>query len=361
MHILNRLRQNSLRRVLLPSILFIALALVIFFAFGCQNLIKTFSPQKLADLDPEKMEGAYVEDDIYYFYTPYLEEEQYKNNRPTGRITGTQYIVDFDDIYYMGLFVHSTDMDEAEAMLEASTAYYYGEIAAEDLPIMHVKGTMTAMSSEELGYYMDSATESPETKDVMLPYYLDVNRIGGSTASALWILSAISLVLILIAIFLFIKAITGGYQKKLKAKLETLGGLEVAGERLDRFYDATEPVSGVRMNQDFVLFDKGAEPVLLQPQELIWAYQSTIQHRIYGIIPSGKSHAVVFRTIDGKMYTLNMKEDAAQTLLEALHQRMPGLIIGYTPELQQLYKENRNAFAAHRQSHETDYPESSDI
>lgn len=356
MQFLKQLRSISLRKNLPAIIILFIISAAIFIGFGCQNLFKLLSPKTLSELTPENMEGAYVEDDIYYFYTPYLQEEKYKNNHPTGKITSIQFIVDFDETYYMGLSVHGDDLDGAEDMMEACDDYYYGEITAEEVPVYHVKGTIRAMDREVSDYYYDAASDSPDTQEVMLPYYLDVNRIGSNSFIEVWIWTAISLILLLISLFMFIKALTGGYQKKLKTKLESMGSLDAMTGRLERFYDSTAPVCGVRMDSNFIFFQHGAESIMLLPRDLAWAYQSTTQHRTYGI-PTGKSHAVTFRTMDGRSYGLSMKENQIHTLLDAIHQNYPAVVIGYNVELEQLYKNNRNAFAARWEKQLSEYPE----
>ena len=116
-------------------------------------------------------------------------------------------------------------------------------------------------------------------------------------------------------------------------------------EKLQLFYENTSPVCGVRMGSDYVLFQSGPASVLLRPWELAWAYQSTTQHRTNGI-PSGKTYATILRTMDGKQYTLSMNKNQVQELLDAMHTTLPGTVLGYTKELESLYKNDRSAFAA---------------
>lgn len=338
------LRKTSLRSVWLRSIVFVALGVALIIIFDCLTLFQMLSPKTLAELDPEHMEGAYVEDDIYYFYTPYLEEEQYRNNVATGRITGRQYIIDFDETYYMGLFVHSRDLDEAETMMDACEAYMNGEISFDQVPVMRVRGTITAMDSQEEGFYLDAAGGDSQVESIMLPYYIDHNRIGGNTFILTGLIAAAAVVLIVLGIAAPVKALTGGYQKKLLAKLRDMGDPELMAEKLELFYESTEPVSGVRLSREFVFFQSGPHSILLRPHDLAWAYQSTTQHRTNGI-KTGKTYAAILRTMDGAQYTLGMTEDKVQKLLEAIHNTLPGVVLGYSKEIEQAYRKNRELFA----------------
>lgn len=340
---LKQLRMDSLKKVMFRIVLFFALAVGVFVYFHCWELFGMLSPKSLEELTPETMAGAYVEDDIYLFYTPYL-EELYGENRYSAETTGIQYLVDFDEEYFMGLSVHKDRLDEAKAMMTACDNYFDGKVSEEDLPVLHVKGSIRAMDDEEKGYYMDLAEGDSELEAIMLPYYLDVNRIDGRPAGAQICIFIGSLALLAAAIFPLVKSLTGGYQKQVKAKLSAMGDFESSAERAAQFYESTEPVSGVRMGSEYVYFIHGADSILLRPWDIAWAYQSTTQHRTNGI-PSGKTYAAILRTMDGRQYTLSMKEEQVQRLLEAISLSLPGVVIGYTEDLERVYKQNRSAFS----------------
>ena len=340
---LNQLKRESLRKVILRVVLLLALGTAFFVLFGCHKLLGTLSPKTLADLTPETMEGAYVEDDIYFLYTPYVEVEQYRDNVRTGTV-GMQYLTDFDEIYYMGLYVHKDSLQEAEALMDASEDFMEGNLAAEQMPVMHVKGTVRLMEEDDQRYYFDLAEGDAELEAVMLPYYLDVGRVGKQTFVTVAVFAAVALICVVLAIFPLVKALTGGYQKQLRRKLSESGDMEAAAERAERFYEAAEPVCGVRMNGEYVFFQEGPNSILLRPWEVAWAYQSTTQHRTNGI-PSGKTYAAVLRTMDGKQYTLGMSESQVQTLLGAMETALPGTVLGYSDELAGLYKNNRDFFS----------------
>ena len=341
---LNQLKKESLRKVLLRVVLLLALAVFLFVCFGCQNLLSVLSPKTLAELTPETLNGAYVEDDIYFLYTPYVEVEQYRNNVRTGTIA-MQYLTDFDETYYMGLYVHKDELAESEALMDACEDYMDGKLAPEQVPVMHVKGTIRLMDEDDLEYYYDLADGDQSLKEIMLPYYLDVNRVGKQTFVTVAVFAAVSLICLFLAVFPLVKALTGGYQKQIRQKLSASGDLMAAAERAERFYECTEPVCGVRMSGEYVFFQNGAESILLRPWDVAWAYQSTIQHRTNGI-PTGKTYAAVLRTMDGKQYTLAMPEQNVQTLLETMQTALPGTVLGYTDEISALYRNDRAAFSA---------------
>lgn len=341
---LKELRMASLKKAAPRIVLFLALAAGVFVYFRCWTLLGVLAPKTLADLTPETMEGAYVEDDVYWLYTPYLEEYVQESGKP-DKLTGVQYVMDFDDVYYMGIFAHQDNLDRAEELMEAVDAFHEGELDYDDVPVMHVKGMIQAMDEEERGYYLELTDGNAELAATFLPYYLDMDRLNGQPVIAELLLLLGSLALLAAALFPLVKALSGGYQKKVRAKLAESGDLETAAERAALFYDRTEPVGGMRMGSEYVYFLNGAESVLLRPWDVAWGYQSTTQHRTNGI-PTGKTYAVVLRTMDGSQYTLPVKkEEEAQRLLEAMEMSLPGVVLGYTEEIEKLYKQNRSVFS----------------
>ena len=339
---LKKLKMASVKKSIPGLVLFVAAAVALLFFTKCYSVFGMISPKTLADLTPETMNGAFVEDDIYFLYFPYLEIQTYKSGeRP--RTTAMQYLTDFDDVYYMGLYVRSGRLDEAEEMMDACDDLMEGMADWEDMPTLHVKGRIRAMDEDDLGYYMEIAEGDPEWEELLLPYYLEVDYINNIPIWGSIALLAGAVLLLALGIVPMIKALRGGYQKQVREKLEESGSLEAEAEKAERFYDSAPETSGVRMDRNYVFFQNGAESILLRPWDVAWAYQSTTQHRTNGI-PTGKTYAAVLRTMDGKSYTLGMKEKEVQALLAAIQTALPGVVLGYDDELEKLYKSDRNAF-----------------
>lgn len=356
---LARLRKRSIKKALLPCILFLAIAIGIIAFSGAWRVVGMIFPRSLADLTPETAEGAYVSDDLYMLYGEFIEVERYRDNRPTGVITARYYVTDFDDIYYIGLKVHSGSLKKSEAMLDDCDAFWdalydcndfwegrmsYDEFCQEHpLPVMHVSGTIKAMDNEELRYYKRFANNDADTIAIMLPYYIDMGQVGDLNYGTLALVWVLAIACVVIGLFPMIKACTGKSQKQVRATLAASGSLEMEAEKAATFYDSTEPVSGIRMGREFVYFELGPDSVLLRPWDVAWAYQSTTQHRTNGI-PTGKTYAIVLRTMDGKSYNISMSKKQVETLLEAMTTAMPGTVLGYSKEIESLYLQNRAVF-----------------
>lgn len=340
---LRELRRISLGRAAVRIAVFAALAAGVFVYFRCWSLLGALSPKTLSELTPETLEGAFVEDDIPWLYSPYL-EERYGESWETGRRTGVHYLIDFDGVNYMGLAVHGDRLEESGAMMEAVDAFYDGGLAVEEVPVLHVRGTVRAMDQEEAGCFLDLAGGEAELEALLLTFCLDDGRIEGRPIPAEAAALLAALALLAAALFPLVKALSGGYQKQVTAKLREAGDLEVEAERAARFYERTEPAGGVRLGPEFVFFQNGVRSVLLRPRDIAWAYQNTTEHRTNGVA-TGKTYALVLRTMDGGTYTLPMKEAEVQRLLAAMQEALPRTSLGYSPEVERIYREHREVFA----------------
>ncbi len=342
---LDSLKKQSIKKKLIPFVIFTAIAVAVFIVSGVWGIFQTLSPKTLAELTPETAEGAYVEDDIYFLYGDFIEVERYKDNRPTGTITARYYLVDFDDeTYYMALCVHQEDLPEAEAMMDACNDYM--NYVTDDPPSpLHVKGTVRAMDEDELSYYYDAVDSDPEITEAMLPVCLDMGRVRGLSGPTVVLYLLITLACLAAGVYPLVKACTGGYQKQVRKTLEASGSLEMEAERAAVFYDGTEPVSGFRLGKEFVFFQIGPSSILLRPWDIAWAYQSTTHHR-RGVIPTGTTYSVVLRLMNGKSYDVSMSEDAVKSLLQAMETALPGTVLGYSKDLERIYKNEREKFSA---------------
>ena len=107
-------------------------------------------------------------------------------------------------------------------------------------------------------------------------------------------------------------------------------------EQLETFYQSTEPVNGVRTGR-WMMFETGGKTTVLDAENVAWAYMRTVQHRTKGI-PTGKTHGLVVRTRDKKMYEISMKkQDMVYETLDAVQRAMPHVVVGYTARLEQIY------------------------
>src|SRR5262245_31922891 len=76
--------------------------------------------------------------------------------------------------------------------------------------------------------------------------------------------------------------------------------------------------------------------------DVVWAYKQVTQHRTNGI-PTGKTYAAQIWDRHGVCITVTGKEPVVNQTLEAVAQRSPWILAGFSPELEKTWKQNRAA------------------
>lgn len=338
---LAKMQRKSRIKAMWILLLAAGFAAVMLFGSGAIGIFKTLAPKALEDLDPETAVGSYVETDIYILYGSFIYDMETRTSSTytAHNIVGRYYLTDFDEeTYYMGLYVHKKDLPEFEAMMDDCEAAFEGILDWSEVPVITVRGTITAMDDKELGLYREAVGDGYDK----LPFYLDVGRMNGQTIGGLALIWVISLAVLALGVVYVVKA---GNQKEMKKLLEASGSFEREAERAAAFFETTEPVCGVRMSGDFVHFRVGQKDILLRPWDVVWAHKSTTQHKLYGFIPVGKSYATAIHTMDGKTYTLPMSEQKVNELLNTMFTALPGVALGYSEQLANAYANYRYVFA----------------
>lgn len=338
METMRELKNKSLHKVLPVSALLIIGGLAIFFLYGCYKLPQTFAPKTLTDLPVDELEGSFVQADIDYLYDYYMYSEQTRNNVSTGTITSMEYLIDCGE-YYMGLRVPQGLVKDTREMLKRCQQ---GDMSS----VFKVRGMVMPMDGTRLRYYKEALNYDnmpPAQQEKFLLLYIDADQIGGHDIKIVWTLFVVSLVLLVWGIVRLAKAAGGGYQKPLRRKLASMGDPTQMEERFEQFYQAREPVAGLRMDDEFLLIESGAKQELMRPWEVAWAYQCTTNH-YRGFIKTGTSYALRLRLMNGKQRDIAMGEKNVQAALAAMGQAMPGVVLGYSKELEASYRQNREAF-----------------
>lgn len=338
METMQELKNKSLRKVLPVSVLLIVGSLAFFFFYGCYKLPQTIAPKNLTEVPVDELEGTVVQADIDYLYDYYMYSEQTRNNVPTGTITSIEYLIDCGD-YYMGLRVPQNLVKDTKAMLKRCQQ---GDLSS----VFKVRGMVMPMDGTRLRYYKEALNydDMPAAQqEKFLLLYIDTDQIGGHNITMVWVVAAACLALLVWGIVRLVKAAGGSYQKTLRRRLAAMGDPTQMEERFDQFYQSREPVSGLRMDDEFFLIENGAKQELMRPWEVAWAYQCTTNH-YRGIIKTGTSYALRLRLMNGKQRDISMGQAEVQAALQAMGQAMPGVVLGYSKEVEASYRQNREAF-----------------
>ena len=242
------------------------------------------------------------------------------------------------DEKWMALYLKGADKTKAEAIMEENWAYLDGTSDSFSSQTISVKGRLRKMDSDEEDFFrqwMESGGWSAEeivseadfrtldTSDSLIGMYV----MGG-------ILAAIGLGLLIFSIRGFFG---GGYQKKVMARIQEKG---ISPERIS--YDLSNGTNykNLTVTPSFVLLS-GTSAEILFYDELVWVYGQThtTVHKLYGIIPTGKTvtHNVLFVDRDNKTHTGSCKnEEESGQIITQINTFAPYLVTGYSEEIAQL-------------------------
>lgn len=319
MDLFKLLRAESLKRRLPFSLLLLALGAALFFTFSCFNLVYLAFPWSLNQLAQDSMEGVWVSDTLTSLHKEYAQEitrQEGQEDRPTG----AAYIIPLPDGRCMGVFFHEDTLGAAQALLDASHEGGAG---------LRVRGQVRPMDQGHLALYTAAAEQEDEDgEQIMLPFYIDVDRLNGRKLPVCWAVLAASCVLMTAGLAVGGYVLAGGCQRALRRKAAQAGNLAMSMSRVERFYHRTPPLGGVRVDRNYVMFRKGAVDVLLRPWDVTWVYS----------IDRHDTSRVIFRTGQEKRYTVKMPKVGAQALFQHLEEQTPGILLGYTKERAYAYQ-----------------------
>lgn len=340
MDLMKKLKRETLVRILVP-VLLLGLFGVVFLS-GSNLFAKEPTPRSLYEVPRDELEGAYVTVDVDWIYGCYAYTEKYRDNQPTGEITQREYIIDANIDDYCALILDGSLMKQAEALLEECDAYYSGE-AAQITKSFTVTGEMKALPSDSLSLYhqvMGYDSLSPAEQQIVLPLYLSPSDYATNVP-----LLIIGIVLLGAAAALVVMTLMGQFQKQLRQKLENASAQspEALSELIGNMLKNVPAVAGLRIDGGYMLLRSGFSHFFYDSGDLVWAYQQVTRQKLYGIIPIGKTYALILKMADGTEKAIPMKQAQVKQQLETLMLQFPGCVIGYSDELKKLYRDNRGA------------------
>lgn len=342
MDFLKKRKRKSVLQGCLLALIPLMLALLMMAGAEVQWLLQ--SPRYLYEVPEEELEGAYVTVEVPFLYGAYAYEEEYENNRPTGRTVSMEYMIDANEVSYCGMYVSGSNLKKAEALMEESEAYMDGELT--DIPqnSFTVTGVMKPMSGESLRFYkeaLDYDAMTAEEQALFLTLYLDTE------AGVNWGLLAFGVIALVIAVWVIVYAALGKYQKQLAEKANALSGgnPEYILEQVKAIRETTPVCKGVWIGTNLVYLEQGMRQYLYEKREICWAYPQTTRQKIYGLITIGKYHSLVLRTMDGKNFAFRMSEEKTREGVQTLGKLLPACVLGYSKELETIYNQNRGQFA----------------
>ena len=149
----------------------------------------------------------------------------------------------------------------------------------------------------------------------------------------------------------FLPAMKGDLPKEFIADLTKNG---TTTEEAEADLSGGLSVSNLTVGGKYVLaFTPKARLIALK--DLIWCYgiNTTTQYRVYGLIPAGKSKAFSVKLVcrDQSEIVAAVSEEESRQVLKQIKNNMPGVIVGYSQEVEKAIKSDFAAAVRHVDKH----------
>jgi hypothetical protein len=114
----------------------------------------------------------------------------------------------------------------------------------------------------------------------------------------------------------------------------------VAGQINDELLADHPKLGNLHLTPTWLVQAASAKLDATRIDDIVWAYKQVTQHRTNGI-PTGKTYAAQIWDRHGVNITITGKEAFVTQALEAIGQRAPWMLAGYSPDLEKTWKANR--------------------
>ncbi len=337
---MKKMKKETLFQLLPLLIIFFGLAFIFLLTGVSESSAVADGPIPLEEVDfSGDIDGLYVTGTIYYIYDCYCEETE------DDVVVRREYVIDANDYYYMALRADDSDMKAADALCDASYAYYTGEddgtrlLAAQ----YEVTGVIEKIPPATIDFYyeyLEWDTLDEETKAMFLPYYLRVTDYESEAGTGI----GVAVIFFIAGGIFLVMALSGFYQKNVKKYIKQSASPERTLERIENFMANTPKVNGLRCNHEFICGNTMGITIFGETEKVAWVYLHTVTHRVF-FIPVFKNYNIVFGFTDGTRQSAEMKNKKTATAnLEMLQQLCPKAVFGFTPELDKMFRKNREEF-----------------
>jgi hypothetical protein len=182
----------------------------------------------------------------------------------------------------------------------------------------------------------------PEVKGAFLPIMLNTESFRGTGYVGL----GLGIPLFGLCLWGLARAIRRSNDPSTHPILRALGRFgppDYVASQIDAEMLAEHPtVGGVHLTPNWLVHAASASLSATRIDDVVWAYKQVTQHRTNGI-PTGKTYAAQIWDRHGVCIIVTGKEPVVNQALEAVAQRSPWVLAGYSPELEKTWKQNRVA------------------
>lgn len=347
------LKKKSLKASITVAIFLILIGGVLTYLFA-RNAMSVFTGYvAFEELEPEEIKNQLVNVQIVENFGCYLEEYEENTSTHTTRTTDYYYII------YTGA---SDDLETDYKFMSIKVPAKYGKVMDDmtdntydgilSSPVSF-SGKIMKLDEEETRYFNEFWEEMGFTQDeideMTLPYYINAyadKANAASTNGANIAFAGLGLLLIVWGIVLIIRSSTGASLNTLKKSIALGGQTEASAESDFNSAISFTKKDSVKLGRLFLFYDlNSSKPKAIPCSKMVWAYQSTTTHRTNGI-KTGTTYALMVFA-EGYKNALLVSvpdEQTAQDILQKIKERFPWVMLGYSKELEKMYKKEHEKF-----------------
>ncbi|MDL2323542.1 hypothetical protein LJC61_00125 [Ruminococcaceae bacterium OttesenSCG-928-A16] len=328
---LAELKKSSIKKTIIGLLSLCVIAVIIFFVMGGKDVLQLIGgPAPLDVAHIEDYEGRYVSVTVDYSLG------RYAYTTKKGQTTSHEFgIADYDGGYIYTLYMRNADYKK---MAEWLPIDYAGVVEPRT-----ITGTITKMSNSDQAYYDDMLEDYSVDPSWRAPYYLKVNNLGGQSFGSTVFFAAISFVLVAIGIYRLIRAITGGYQKKLLDYCKKTGSPEYTLSLIEQQYATAQKFGSLRLTPLYMMFQDGPTTKFFPINDILWVYQRL--HKSYGVITTGRSLVLRFPNKSEAVVAMNQK--TLEECREFIYANYPNIAVGYDGDLMRMYNQDPQSMVAY--------------
>lgn len=345
----DQLKKLSMKGVMKRLGAGIVALLIILFVAGQSFLKLAKGPQDLYQLTVDQLPNSYVEGDINVILGAYA-EYYVENDDGTEEVTDNYYIIPVGEEEFVGLAVNKEDFSTADQIYNETYDYMMGY--RDDLSTsMKVTGTINKMEDDVYEFYeewfMTSGILENPTKEeferVALPYVLEIDKVGKLDTYIVYLLAALSVILVLAMLYAFIAGISGLYLRPVKKYITKHQDL-VSEERVESDFMNATTIENVMVGNTWTFYTKGCKTYMIENKDIVWAYLEETTHRVNGI-KSGVSKSLILYNQKKKKLAIPMKKsNYVNSVLGIYSHTQPHMVIGFSEELKKCFNKDFETF-----------------
>lgn len=367
---LEQLKKASLKKKMPAIIILLVAAVAMLVYYGPDFITWAKGPVTFEDLSMDEIKDQYVTMTLELNFGTFANETTTttRNGRKVSERETMRYhavLIGGLDPYltsdkwfeFVGLAVPSRYFDTFKIIDDNSDLFFEDYDLSHLNATMQLTGTIFPMDEEILRHYksffryIDYSDEEIEL--YCAPYYIKIDHLSRGDVNFVLIANALAVIFIVIAIYMLIRALTGGYQSKLIKTLKAQGDMELQRAETD-YQTAAEPVKGIKIGRSYLFNCKSAKTEVIPLRQIAWAYTHQINHQKYGRTVS-TTYSIMLYAEDKKQRQLYMpSKDACNQFIDELNRKCPAGIFGYSDQLKQMFNKNFEEFNRLRRQKEAE-------